>query len=256
MGSCQPCHPGPPLLGSPRAAVGVTAGAHGDLRKPLSLQAAVAEAWLIHKDICKCREPLTVWLVHARRSERGTVSGHVTGQRNKTANMQLNKRLLNGHCVPGMYTGPRMLPWCGYGSPEKGVGRLPEHTQQSDAISCLQFKTRELKPTHPRSSFSFLTPGSLGCPHDGHLSQVAGKLSSFLRAAWGPLSHWWPSKRVGSLGPHQAAGAPGAPQPKEVNDDLWGQVYTPEEGVLLSIHPGVKGQSRIFTKRRDDEGKH
>lgn len=79
MGSCQPCHPGPPLLGSPRAAVGVTAGAHRDLRKPLFLQAAVAKAWLIHKDICKCREPFTVWLVHARQSERGIVSGHMTG---------------------------------------------------------------------------------------------------------------------------------------------------------------------------------
>lgn len=42
----------------------------------------------------------------------------------------------------------------------------------------------------------------------------------------------------------------------EANDDLWGRVYTPEEGVLLPINPGVKGQSRIFTKRRDDDGKH
>lgn len=42
----------------------------------------------------------------------------------------------------------------------------------------------------------------------------------------------------------------------EVNDDLWGGVYRPEEGVLLPIYPGVKGQGGIFTKWRDDDGKH
>lgn len=131
------------------------------------------------------------------------------GRRNKATNMELNKCLLNGCCVPGMYTGHSALPWWGSGSSEKGVGRPPEHTQWSDATSCLQFKTRELKPTHPPSAFSFLTPGSLGCPCGGHLSQVANYLS-FRGQPEDPITlvtvpEWegqGPTKQQGTQGPH------------------------------------------------------
>lgn len=49
---------------------------------------------------------------------------------------------------------------------------------------------------------------------------------------------------------------PGAPERAEENENCWGRVHAPEEGVLLPIHPGVKGQSRIVTERRDDDGEH
>lgn len=74
--------------------------------------------------------------IHARQSERGTDSGGVTGSEDCATNMELNKCLLNGYCVPGMYTGTARCLDGALGLLEKGVGRLlPEHTQWSDATS-------------------------------------------------------------------------------------------------------------------------
>lgn len=152
-----------------------------DLRKPLFLQAAVAKAWLVHEDVCKYHEPLTVRLVHARQSERGLLDGHVTGaegqsSQHATQQMPVERLLHAWHVSKAKDSALRWL-W----SPEKGGGLL-EHTSGLIPIrSALQ--NTELQPTHPTSAFSFLPPGSLACPLGGHLSQAADSLISFLRAA-------------------------------------------------------------------------
>lgn len=66
-------HPSPAIsvphpLGLPGQLSGLARG-RWDLREPLFLQAAVAEAWLVQEDVCERCEPLTGWLVHARQRE-------------------------------------------------------------------------------------------------------------------------------------------------------------------------------------------
>lgn len=128
-----------------------------------------------------------------------------------------------------------------------GSGNLPPHTWWSAPQA-------ELPPPPPlsfRPPYSWQSWVHLGAPFP------RGRSMNFLSEG-SPTTPSTPVTVPGSrrVKASPSSSDPGAPERAEENENCWGRVHAPEEGVLLPIHPGVKGQSRIVTERRDDDGEH